>query len=136
MPKADSDVNPPTGVRRLTVPASVDMVNVLGPRDEFLRILERDLAADVHVPDDASAAVEPLVTFAGELPADVAFELDGEGRARLVGGTSGANRTGWFAAPDDGVVHLQVNADPTGSSWVVSVPPRSGVAWKRQSRKR
>ena len=47
MPKADSDVNPPTGVRRLTVPASVDMVNVLGPRDEFLRILERDLAAEV-----------------------------------------------------------------------------------------
>jgi hypothetical protein len=82
----------------------------------------RVVAADVHVPDDASAAVEPLVTFAGELPADVAFELDGEGRARLVGGTSGANRTGWFAAPDDGVVHLQVNADPTGSSWVVSGP--------------
>ena len=25
------------------------MVNVLGPRDEFLRILERDLDADIHV---------------------------------------------------------------------------------------
>ena len=63
MPKADSDVNPPTGVRRLTVPASVDMVNVLGPRDEFLRILERDLAADVHVRGNE-------FTFTGE-PTDV-----------------------------------------------------------------
>jgi phosphate starvation-inducible protein PhoH and related proteins len=35
--------------RRITVPASVDMVNVLGPRDEFLRILERELEAHVHV---------------------------------------------------------------------------------------
>ena len=33
----------------MTVPASVDMVNLLGPRDEFLRILERELAAEVHV---------------------------------------------------------------------------------------
>ena len=49
MRKADSEVTEPIGVRRVTVPASVDMVNVLGPRDEFLRILERDLAADVHV---------------------------------------------------------------------------------------
>ena len=31
------------------MPSSIDMVNVLGPRDEFLRILERELAADVHV---------------------------------------------------------------------------------------
>ena len=37
------------GVRTIAVPASIDMVNVLGPRDEFLRILERDLAADIHV---------------------------------------------------------------------------------------
>ena len=78
MPKADSDVNPPTGVRRLTVPASVDMVNVLGPRDEFLRILERDLAADVHVrgneftftgePTDVTVAAAPSRTllFDGE----------------------------------------------------------------------
>jgi phosphate starvation-inducible PhoH-like protein len=36
-------------VRRISVPSSIDMVNVLGPRDEFLRILERDLAADIHV---------------------------------------------------------------------------------------
>jgi phosphate starvation-inducible PhoH-like protein len=28
---------------------SIDMVNVLGPRDEFLRILERELEADIHV---------------------------------------------------------------------------------------
>jgi len=31
------------------VPASIGMVSVLGPRDEFLRILERDLDADIHV---------------------------------------------------------------------------------------
>ncbi len=37
------------GTRRITVPASIDMVNVLGPRDEFLRILERELDADIHV---------------------------------------------------------------------------------------
>jgi phosphate starvation-inducible protein PhoH and related proteins len=36
-------------MRRVTVPASVDMVNILGPRDEFLRILERDLDANIHV---------------------------------------------------------------------------------------
>ena len=33
----------------MTIPASVDMVNVLGPRDEFLRILERELEAGIHV---------------------------------------------------------------------------------------
>ncbi len=31
------------------MPASIDMVNVLGPRDSFLRILERELEADIHV---------------------------------------------------------------------------------------
>ena len=36
-------------LRRVTVPVSVEMVNLLGPRDEFLRILERDLSAGVHV---------------------------------------------------------------------------------------
>ena len=36
-------------VRRISVPSSIDMVNVLGPRDEFLRVLERELEADVHV---------------------------------------------------------------------------------------
>jgi phosphate starvation-inducible PhoH-like protein len=32
----------------VTVPASVEMVNILGPRDEFLRILERELEAGIH----------------------------------------------------------------------------------------
>ena len=31
------------------MPASLDMVNVLGPGDEFLRILERELDAGIHV---------------------------------------------------------------------------------------
>ena len=70
MAKADSELTEPTGVRRVTVPPSVDMVNVLGPRDEFLRILERELAADVHVrgnevtftgtPTDVTVAAEVL----------------------------------------------------------------------------
>jgi phosphate starvation-inducible protein PhoH and related proteins len=33
----------------VTVPASVEMVNILGPRDEFLHILERELEAGIHV---------------------------------------------------------------------------------------
>jgi len=33
----------------VTVPVSVEMVNILGPRDEFLRILERELEAGIHV---------------------------------------------------------------------------------------
>jgi phosphate starvation-inducible PhoH-like protein len=36
-------------IRRVTVPVSVEMVNILGPGDEFLRILERELGAGVHV---------------------------------------------------------------------------------------
>ena len=32
----------------VTVPASIPMVSVLGPRDEFLRIVEREFAADIH----------------------------------------------------------------------------------------
>ena len=63
MRNADSEPSEPTGVRRITVPASVDMVNVLGPRDEFLRILERELSADVHVRGNE-------VTFTGD-PGDV-----------------------------------------------------------------
>lgn len=37
------------GIRQITIPASIDMVNILGPADSFLRILEKDLDADVHV---------------------------------------------------------------------------------------
>ena len=37
------------GVRTILVPASLDMVNLLGPRDEFLRLLEGRLDADVMV---------------------------------------------------------------------------------------
>jgi phosphate starvation-inducible PhoH-like protein len=35
--------------RRVTIPTSINMVSVLGPGDAFLRILERDLDADIHV---------------------------------------------------------------------------------------
>ncbi|SPF67520.1 P-loop containing nucleoside triphosphate hydrolase [Propionibacterium ruminifibrarum] len=37
------------GVRTITVPVSLDMVNLLGPRDEFLRLLERRLEAGIMV---------------------------------------------------------------------------------------
>ena len=33
----------------MTIPASIPMVNIVGPRDAFLRLLERMLDADVHV---------------------------------------------------------------------------------------
>jgi phosphate starvation-inducible PhoH-like protein len=35
--------------KQLTVPNSIAMVDVLGPGDEFLRVLERQLGADIHV---------------------------------------------------------------------------------------
>ncbi len=57
----------------MTVPVSVDMVNILGPGDEFLRILERDLDAAVHVRGNE-------ITLSGsnaavELAAEVLTEL-------------------------------------------------------------
>jgi phosphate starvation-inducible protein PhoH and related proteins len=61
------------GGRRITVPASLDMVNVLGPRDEFLRILERELDAGIHVRGNeitltgSPAAVELAVDVITEL---------------------------------------------------------------------
>jgi phosphate starvation-inducible PhoH-like protein len=60
-------------MRRVTVPASVDMVNILGPGDEFLRILERELEANVHVRGNeitltgSHAAVELAVEVITEL---------------------------------------------------------------------
>ena len=56
--------------RRVAVPASINMVAVLGPRDEYLHVLEKALAADVHVrgneitltgsPRDVAAAADVL----------------------------------------------------------------------------
>jgi phosphate starvation-inducible PhoH-like protein len=36
------------GTRRFVIPATLDMVSVLGPSDEFLRVLEGVLDADIH----------------------------------------------------------------------------------------
>ena len=44
------------------VPASIPMVNVVGPHDEFLAILERDLAADVHVRGNEVTLPAPRAT--------------------------------------------------------------------------
>lgn len=38
-----------TGVRTISVPASIDLVNLFGPRDEFLRIMESRFGADIHL---------------------------------------------------------------------------------------
>ena len=56
--------------RVVTVPASIDMVTLLGPQDVFLRVLEEQLEADLHVrgsqvtvtgtPDAVASAVEIL----------------------------------------------------------------------------
>ena len=56
--------------RVVTVPASIDMVTLLGPRDIFLRVLEEQLEADLHVrgsqvtvtgtPEAMASAVEIL----------------------------------------------------------------------------
>ena len=57
----------------MTVPVSVDMVNILGPRDEFLKILERELDAGIHVRGNeinitgSPAAVELAVEVITEL---------------------------------------------------------------------
>ncbi len=52
----------------MAIPASINMVSVLGPRDEFLQILERELAADLHVRGNE-------ITLSGT-PADVTAAAD------------------------------------------------------------
>lgn len=52
----------------MAIPASINMVSVLGPRDEFLQILERELAADLHVRGNE-------ITITGA-PADVTTAAD------------------------------------------------------------
>jgi phosphate starvation-inducible PhoH-like protein len=54
-----------TTVLTVSVPASLGMINVTGPRDAFLRILERDLDADILVRGNQ-------ITLTGT-PADVAL---------------------------------------------------------------
>lgn len=39
----------PPASRTVAVPPSIDMISLLGPQDEFLRILEQHLQADLHV---------------------------------------------------------------------------------------
>jgi phosphate starvation-inducible PhoH-like protein len=55
------------------VPASLDMVNVLGPRDEFLQILERELDAGIHVRGNEVTLTGPPAAV--ELAVDVITEL-------------------------------------------------------------
>ena len=57
----------------MTIPASVEMVNVLGPRDEFLRILERELEAGIHVRGNEISLTGSPVAI--DLAVDVITEL-------------------------------------------------------------
>jgi phosphate starvation-inducible PhoH-like protein len=45
---SDSTVEHPVHSHTVAVPSSIPMVSVLGPGDEFLRILEREFRADIH----------------------------------------------------------------------------------------
>ncbi len=54
--------------RRVAIPASINMVAVLGPRDEYLHILEKGLDADIHVRGNE-------ITFSGS-PHDVVTAAD------------------------------------------------------------
>ncbi|GAB3702250.1 PhoH family protein [Mariniluteicoccus flavus] len=55
-------------MRRITIPASIDMVHILGPADSFLRALESELDADIHVRGNE-------VTLSGS-PEDLALGAD------------------------------------------------------------
>ena len=69
-------------IRKITVPASIDMISVLGPGDEYLRILERELDADVHVRGNEitfSGDPEALVAAADVLTEMVAIIRTGQG---------------------------------------------------------
>jgi phosphate starvation-inducible protein PhoH and related proteins len=52
-------------VHKVVVPNSIDMVALLGARDEFLRIMEREFSADIHVRGNE-------ITLTGE-PAELAL---------------------------------------------------------------
>jgi len=57
----------------VTIPTSINMVSVLGPGDSFLRILERDLDADIHVRgNEITLSGNPTAT---EMGAEVLGEI-------------------------------------------------------------
>ncbi|MBK9697165.1 MAG: PhoH family protein [Propionibacteriaceae bacterium] len=84
--------------RRVAIPASINMVSVLGPRDEFLRILEAGLDADIHVRgNEITLSGEPaaVTTAADVLTELITIVRTGQGLAadvveRVVGMTTGA----------------------------------------------
>ncbi len=57
----------------MTIPASLEMVNVLGPRDEFLGILERELDSTIHVRGNEITLAGTAVAV--DLAVDVITEL-------------------------------------------------------------
>ncbi|MDN5855294.1 MAG: PhoH family protein, partial [Actinomycetia bacterium] len=48
----------------ITIPSSIDMVSLLGPRDEFLRIIEREFDADIHARGDTVTVRGPAAESA------------------------------------------------------------------------
>ncbi len=72
----------PLAERHLTIPASIAMVSILGPRDEFLRVLERELDADIHVRGNEVRLVggpDAVATAAGVLTELVTIVRTGQG---------------------------------------------------------
>lgn len=109
-------------VRRFLVPASIPMVNILGPGDEFLLVLERELAADVHVrgnevtfagsPD--AVALRAVLTRAGDDRPD--RPGSDHGRRRAGRADDGHGRCAAVGGPDPGrALHARPD-DPAGRS--------------------
>ena len=68
---SENTTEQPLHQHTVTVPSSIAMVSVLGPRDDFLRILEREFDADIHSRGNT-------VTITGD-PAEAALvEADAE----------------------------------------------------------
>jgi phosphate starvation-inducible PhoH-like protein len=93
----------------VTIPTSINMVSVLGPGDAFLRILERDLDADIHVRGNeitlggTAAATDMGAEVLGEIVTIVRTGqgMTSDGVERLVGMI--ADREG--ARPSDILTH-------------------------------
>jgi len=56
---AKSTTTTPSTQHTITIPASVSMLSLLGPGDEFLKIVEREFAADIHSRGNAVTVTGP-----------------------------------------------------------------------------
>lgn len=95
-------------LRRITVPASIPMVTIVGPRDEFLRVLEGAVDAEVHVRGNE-------ITLTGA-PAGVAAAADALAEIITIA------RTGQGLTPDaiERVVRMAASPDEPPASEVLT----------------